>query len=254
MHLCHNSLQQEKWRANIQSWEQNRKCFHQVVCRRFVFLLRKCTFTGYPYFRPQDNGNGKHQSIAISFSSIQALISTLITAILKCFPAVHEVIWLTSVTCWCPHPLPRGKIMCSGVFRFIRQTAIYFVRKDKVKYMHFSPSTEGALVCTGPSSCGSSIHRPNPNSRKLYCYVASWLADGHNSHLQVYHKILTSLVVNRYRNSDVMSSSEIGKFRNDVMLSSVLTGGKNWDEKESWSYYQLQHLSKLIKKKQTKKS
>lgn len=172
VHLCHNSLQQGQWWANSQSWEWNRKWFHHVVCRWFVFLLRKCTFMGYPYFRPQDNGKRKHQSIAISFSSIQVLISTLITAILKCFPAVHEVIWLTSVTCWCLHPLPRGKIMCSGVFCFIRQTAIYFLRKDKVEYMHFSPSAEGALVCIGPSSCGSSIHRPNPSSRKLYHFLS----------------------------------------------------------------------------------
>lgn len=125
VHLCHNSLQQGQWWANSQSWEWNRKCFHQVVCRWFVFLLRKCTSMGYPYLRPQDNGNRKHQSIAISFSSIQVLISTLIIAILECFPAVHEVIWLTSVTCWCPHPLPRGKIVQWSVLFYYTDCYIF---------------------------------------------------------------------------------------------------------------------------------
>lgn len=37
-------------------------------------------------------------------------------------------------------------------------------------------------------------------------FITFYLAVGHNSHLQVYHNIFTSLVINRHKNSDVMLS------------------------------------------------
>lgn len=192
IHLCHNSLQQGQWQANIQFWKWNGKCFHQVVCRWFVPFLKNIFARAIYISGPGIMGMEDTSQSTVPFSSTQVLICAFVTAILKCFPVVHEVTWLTSVTCWCPRSLPRGRTMCSEVFCFIRQTAIYFVRRYKVKHVHFSHSTEGALVCVGPSSCGSSTHRPKPGSRKLRLYVTSSLTDVTMVTIATYRSIIKS--------------------------------------------------------------
>ena len=127
IHLCHNSLQQGQWQANIQFWKWNGRCFHQVVCRWFVPFLKNILSRAVYISGPGIMGMEDTSQSTIPFSSVRVLICAFITVILKCFPVVHEVTWLTSVTCWCPHSLPRGRTMCSEVFCFIRHRLLYIL-------------------------------------------------------------------------------------------------------------------------------
>lgn len=142
------------------------------------------TFKGYLYLSPK-NGNGnnrKQMSIFYSIFFYWGLMSTLITGTPDCFLAVHQVAWLKSVMCSCPHPLSRGRstwnVLVCPFFLFLigHVHRLLFVVLGKTRSnMHFSLTTDGALFCIGPRSCRTSIHTPKPYSRKFLCsFLSCW--------------------------------------------------------------------------------